>query len=216
MTLLFCPLFLDEPGRIERNLSWLEFYKPLQHILGFDQILMVDNASSHDNLRIIENAHPDVFIIRKELRLKRLPPQGYGMWYRAQAEAANYAKIRNFDRIIHIDSDAYILSKRFAEHLKGIKTGWSTFWCPKHGFPEVNIQVIGNERFADMYRFHTEGFLEFYPYEVAEIKIPFTHIDHHFVGDRYGEDRRQQSPDMDYYCQAVNDIPLKFDMKGET
>lgn len=209
-TLLFAPLFLDEPGRMERNLRWVKYYRTLKDHLGFDSIYMVDNASPMHMIANFEALCPDVTVRRFRVRLVKTEPCGYGMWYRAHAEAARFAIAHGYEKIIHLDSDVFILKSRFANWIRKINEGWQTVWCDRHDFPEANIQVICGEKIIDMYEFHTQWFLNYYPHDQAERRIPFTDINRRFVGDRYGEAGLPQSDCMDFYCQATNDIELRF------
>lgn len=217
-TLLFCPLFMDGLERLERNVRWLNYYSKMQLSLGFDHILMVDNKSPKkylDALERMDGGKCSISVLHASYSLTKILPQGYGYWYRAHANAASYAVENGFDKIIHIDSDAYVLTERLCQYLKEQEKGWTTFWCPKYSFPEVNIQVIGRDKIKDMYFFHAEGFLQYYPYQKAEDMIPFTNVNKDFVGDRYGETNTAQIPSMDYYCQTTNDVTLKFEMEKE-
>lgn len=214
-TLLFAPLFLDEPGRMERNIRWIEYYRDLKDQLGYDEILMVDNASTASQVERFVKLAPEIEIINRVTRLKKVGECGYGYWYRAQALAAAYALARGYDKIIHIDTDAYVLTPRFCSFINSIETGWHTVWCDYWQFPEVNIQVIGKNSLESMLDFHSDAFLSFYPFGPAEKNMPFTDVHKQFHGDRYGEMGVNQQPYMDYYCQAKDEDQFVFNMGKE-
>lgn len=215
-TLLFAPLFLDEPGRMERNIRWIEYYRDLKDQLGYDEILMVDNASTANQIAQFVRKAPEVKIMRRSTRITNLGKCGYGYWYKAHSIAASYALSRGYNRIIHIDTDAYVLTPRFCSFINSIETGWHTVWCDRWKFPEVNIQIIGGTNLLEaMLDFHSEVFLSFYPNEPAEKHMPFTDVHKQFHGDRYGEMGVKQQPYMDYYCQAKDEDQFVFNMGKE-
>ncbi len=215
-TLLFLPLFLDEGQRMERNLKWLDFIVPLKDLIGFDEILFVDNASGIEKLKEFENKikkfekKVKITVIKRQIRLTRWKANAYGFWYCAFAKGTKYALENNYEKIIHIDSDVYPLNQKICTYLKNLNLGWSSLYCFCHNFPETTLQVICKDQFELAHRWFTEDFLEFYPEGIAETRIPWTHVEKGFNGDRFGEKNLPQTPEMDWYGQCPVNIPMRF------
>src|SRR5579863_4961189 len=204
-TILFTPMILDTEERFQRNVKWVNYYLPLKKKLGYDKIVMVDNASPPEMLAKFEKTFPQIHIIKKHIRLERISHLGYGYWYRAFKEAARFCRFAEYNKIIHIDSDGFVLSNKLCTYIKDTNTGWHSLYCNMYGFPETIIQVIGMDKITEMYEFMDEGFLQTYPNQSAETITPFTNINKEFIGDRYGEKLGIiQDPSWDYVAQVPN------------
>lgn len=214
-TLLFAPCFLDEGDRLERNLKWLDYVKDLKD-LKYDHILLVDNCSSQEKLNKIIEKHPNISIVSCPTNLPRLQPHGYGYWYRAFRVALEFCLVHGFERIVHIDTDVYILNKRLTDYLNNLETGWTGMYCKMHNFPETTVQVICKDNFESALTYFTEGFLKFYPYDMAETTIPWTHVEKGFKGDRYGERELPQTPDMEWYGQCPVSIKMTYNVNSDS
>jgi SAM-dependent methyltransferase len=210
-TLLFAPMWLDKENRLERNIKWLRYMRDNDIFtkLGVDKLFFVDNASSDENIELVKQEYPSMTIHRCTEFLARTSHLEYPYWYRAFAIAAQYAKDNGYEKIIHIDTDVYVLSERICTHIKTLNSGWNAFWCPRHNFAESTFQVIGSDKIEEMRAWMAEGYKKHYPCD-AEHVIPWTNIIKTFDGDRYGEIRAKQIFHMDYYGQCHNDIDLVF------
>lgn len=116
-----------------------------------------------------------------------------------------------WDKIIMIDNDAFVLSKRLADYLKAVDTGWTSLWCERWKFPESSLTVICRDAFSILNEFCVDDF-RFHNGKKMEEVTPFTNVEKRFVGDRYGEESppRKQDESMDYYCQKPTSINVKF------
>jgi hypothetical protein len=210
-TLLFAPCYLDGNDRLERNLKWLEYYTKLPS-LKFDEILLVDNASSEANKKILKEKFPQVTLIECKVHLGRPRMNQYGYWYSAFGKAAKYALENGFEKIVHIDSDVFLFTDRIVDHVNSYGSGWSAFWCGIHNYPETIFQLIaGREHLAHLYEHMTRDFLSYYPNEMAETHIPFTEINKDFIGDRYPERHIfTQDPSWDYCGQVPVSMKVKW------
>jgi hypothetical protein len=209
-TLLFAPMYLDDNDRLERNLKWLRYYTELKGKLHYDEIFLVDNASSQENINQVLQEFPDVKIHRCKVHLGRPTTNAYGYWYSAFGIAARYAKENGFDKIVHADSDVYLFTTEICDYVNKFNSGWVSMWCEMHNYPESTFQMIGKDQFDNVYNFMTRDFLEFYPNDMAETRIPWTHVEKSFKGDRYGEKRMQQEDWMDWYGQCEVKTQMKF------
>jgi hypothetical protein len=60
-------------------------------------------------------------------------------------------------RIVHIESDAYVLSRRMQAFLASRTAGWTAMWCPRWSFAESAIQVICEDQFDAVQRLGEGG-----------------------------------------------------------
>lgn len=211
--LLFAPLFLDEGERLQRNIKWIDYIFSIKQHLEFDEILFVDNASS-DNLNIFESHikkyNFPITIIKCDVRMSRRTSHAYSYWYRAFAKGIKYAMDNNYDALVHIDTDVYLLNNKMTDWVNSQNTGWVCQYCSMYNYPETTFQIICKDQYEKAYKWFIEDFLEFYPYAIAETKIPFTHIEKSFNGDRWGEKQLQQTKEMDWFGQCPVDTEMKF------
>lgn len=110
----------------------------------------------------------------------------YPGWWRSFFHSLVLAKQVGAKKIIHIESDAYVISERMLDYINALESGWTTFWCASYQMPETAIQVICEDQFDAMENFAAKGFSEFNGH-LAERILPFTCINRDFIGDRYGE-----------------------------
>lgn len=214
-TLLFAPMWLGE-DRLERNTKWLSYYNKLiqEHHLHCSEILLVDNGSESKRLKqlyeFLSNLHVKVTIIECHVHIPRVSLREYEYWYRAFRIALVYAKKHGFTRVLHVDTDMFLLNRKICYYINGLDKGWNTLWCSRHNFPESTFQMICEDQLTNALDFYTIDYLKHFGKEDAENIIPWTNICKDFKGDRYGELNLQQSPDMDYYCQCLNQTPIQF------
>ncbi len=115
--------------------------------------------------------------------------------------------LTRYDRVLYIQTDAYVLSQRLLDYLDGCTTGWTALWSPRYNFPEACIQVITRcPEFEEFFAGDMDAFK--YNGRVEEITLPFTHVEKGFVGDRYGEyePSKVYEPGMEYYCQVPDSL----------
>ncbi len=209
-TLIFCTSHVDDEtvwdGRYRRWLDAIAASGP-RH----DAVLMVDDGSP------ALPDWPDVHVIRESEDLRTSSPRvlfhfrenlgrrglfDFPGWHRSFRFAAAFAEANGFDKVMHIESDAFVVSHRLRQHIDALDEGWTAFWCPSHGFPEITLQVMAGSG-LDAYRVFCadvpHAALVGRPYETS---IPFTHVERGFTGDRYGERLPYVPVEADYVSQA--------------
>ncbi len=182
--------------------------------LHYDQILIVDDGSPilpewHDTAIIQEgNEIPTNqpiclyhFATRKGQHIDGEPFPG---WYRSFSFACLNAIERNFDKIVHIEADAFLISHRAVSYFNATQAGWTALWCPHHTLPESTLQIICQDQFP-----RAVAFLE-QPYrshlsQPIETLLPFTHVETNLAGDRFGEFSDHVPRDADYASQLLWD-----------
>ena len=221
-TLVFCTSFArtnDEwNGRYAR---WVWAIQASQ--LHFDQILIVDDGSPilPDWADIEIRADDSNVELTQELRklilyhfrthLGRKSVFDFPGWYRSFAFAGRYARDLGFEKVIHIESDSFLIGDRIQRHFNDLTGGWTALWCPLYqGYPESAIQVIAGDaikRFAEIEYTHPHESLigkEF------ELQLPFDTIQKKFIGNRYGEYLPFVPRNAEYVVQARSDQPDNY------
>lgn len=216
-TLIFCTTFTyDEQGWETRYRRWLDAV--LASGLGFDQILMVDDGSEFlpdwpDVMVETEETIPEpelltyddpILLYHFGKDLGRSAVYDFPGWWRSFSFAARYAEARGFDKVIHIESDAYLISRRIRRYAMFLSEGWTAFWCPKYNVPEICIQIIAGKEIANFAAFFRQPYEDFIGI-IHELMIPYTRVVRHFIGDRYGEEPGEIPRNADYATQVPSD-----------
>ena len=213
-TLVFCTAFAGSHEIWElRYRRWLDAVRSSG--LRFDQILLVDDGSD------VLPAWPDLTIVdsndvgaAEELvcsdpcvlyhfhdNLGRNGVWDFPGWYRSFGFAVRYAESRGFGKVVHLESDAYLISRRLVDYVNSCRSGWTALWCPKYDVPELAIQIIAADQISAGASFFTK------PYALLagrrhETSFPFTRVVRSFVGDRYGESALPIPRNADYAAQV--------------
>lgn len=216
-TALVAPCFLDgEDGygnnRIRRNQRWVNYYTAIQNKIGFDDIWLLDNSSTRENIdRFLDGVDKTPFIQRFSERLVRREgmPHDYPYYWRALWFIKNL--FVSYDKIICIDSDCFVLTERMASYIKNLDSGWTSFWCKRWNFPDSSIWVLTKPEF-DLFLKCTQGDWSRKVGECMERDIPFTYVNKDFCCSRFGEEIPVplQDSTMDMYGQAHLTTELMF------
>lgn len=212
----------------ERLKRFLNYYHNLD--LGFDELVIFDNCSKVRSLSSLSfdgtftNQGKDnrctvwksaifdeVTLFRFEEHLRRLDVAD-GYIYCWRAVYALRSLFAGYDKIIFIDSDAYVLSRRLINFMRTCNQGFQSFWCPRHGFPESSLFIINKDAYPIFEKYCDELSYEDRAWRSTrmETSLPFTRVSHDFNIDRFGEDNPtpDQSREMDAYLQA--NLKTKF------
>ena len=224
-SLIFCTSYFEsETVFYLRYKKWLAYYLSLPFSEDKDFFILDDGSdlTLADNLyNLIEgDLSPETPIEKVNFyHFKDRLTKGGGAnsegWYRSFLFAYDIATMFGYDKIIHIESDLYLLTPGICDYINDLNTGWVSFRCPTYRFPESSIQIINKDCYDKLSDFKDETLdkgLENMHAHNAEWIIPFTHVEEDFVGDRYGERREDQNADMDYYAQAGYTQHFEFDL----
>lgn len=223
-TILFSLCWIDDDEKLERNLRWLEYYRSIKQHLKFNEIVLFDNASDlntlkllggtvidADTLKVLHEATSDLKIYRFNQHLARVSMWDIPYCWRG----LNYLKtiLASVDKVLLIDSDCYILKPNLARHLNNLTQGWEFMWCPTYRFPEASLSVLCKNSFHLLHNMKIPSYSHYLD-KSFELYMPYTKVNTKFKGDRYGEKNIPQTSDMDFYCQASPKQPkLIWDMK---
>jgi len=199
-TLLFCTSYISNNGglhHMKRYKRWVDYYYPLLHELQADNMFLIDDCGLHggqSSFYTIENELPPalnetVNIYRFNTNLGRRSVIDFPGWWRSFLFSLEIAEKYGFDKIIHIESDFFIVSGRLKEYIRDLSNGWSSLFSHYHNFPETAVQVICRDAYSAFYGLKEKMERNNYTAEdFAENILPFTRVEKQFIGDRLGEE----------------------------
>ena len=187
-TLVFCTSYADSMARwTARYRFWLNAIRGGEIV--HDHVLLVDDGSpvlpEWSDTRISSNVAEDpgsgaVTLYHFDQRLGRQARTVYPGWYRSFCLAARFAEAHGFQKIVHIESDGFIISPRMQHYLNNVSDGWIAPAIESHDMPESAIQIMAGSG--------ARSFIEFTrsPYSTsvgieAENVLPFTCIERGFI-----------------------------------
>jgi len=219
----FCTAYVDEDRShltSARYSKWVLYYQPLLKELGAEHLFLIDDGSKHDDLLRIKGVSsilsagnlPDT--LKGQVTVVSFPDNLGGSsflgWWRSFFYSATLAERYGFDKIIHIESDFYLLSARLRDFIKNVHHGWTSLYSRFYDFPEAALQVICKESFPRLIELsgQTRSRME------AEYTLPFTSVNKDFNGDRLGEfgvfqqwaRQAEDDREIDYIAQLLPDI----------
>src|SRR5437763_1682483 len=160
-TLVFGTSFAPLPNVWSfRHRRWLNGIKGSG--LDYTQILLVDDGSPflpdwtdttvvHEGTAIPRDA--PIVLYHFAANLGRPARTDYPGWYRSFSFAARYAEEAAFEKIIHLESDAFLISWRAVDYFNSVESGWIAMWVPRHDFAESAIQIIAADALDSFYSF---------------------------------------------------------------
>ncbi|PJJ22117.1 hypothetical protein CLU90_5427 [Janthinobacterium sp. 67] len=143
-------------------------------------------------------------IIRFDNNLGRQSGADYPGWWRSFLHSVKVANELGVDKIIHIESDAYIMTPRLVKFINEIESGWNVLWSPRYRFPETAIQVICRDQFEIFEKFKDNHPDYSFP-DIAERLLPFTAVHKQFKGDRYSDFTKNR---WIFRSKKFNKIPI--------
>jgi hypothetical protein len=214
-TLVFCTAYAPSP-RVwqQRYRVWLDaiLAGPLQP----DHILLIDDGSpclpdpDWPDARILcgdtigqaftIERHGGITLFHFNTHLGRISTFDFPGWHRSFVFGALYAEALNAERVIHIESDAFVISARANAWLLNFVDGWGSLWSARYNVPEMAIQVAAGSGLRDLAEFARQPYAHLRG-RAHETALPFTEVHRGLLGDRYGELRTIIPPDADYVTQ---------------
>jgi hypothetical protein len=123
-------------------------------------------------------------------------------WHRSFAFAVAYAEKAGFDRVIHLESDAFLVSPRMRAYVRARTSGWTAMWCEKYHFPEIAVQIIGTDKLPALLSFTQAPYAGMIG-KLPEFALrPHTEVERDMVGDRYGETDKDVPRTADFASQV--------------
>lgn len=214
-TLIFCTAYTPSGG--DRYYNWNIRYKIwiealMRSKLVFDQLLLIDDGSE------LMPDWPDITIILEgdELRtnsklvlyhfnthLGRKSLSDFPGWVRSFFFASRYAEENGFNKIVHIEADAFLISDRAQSYINEAPLGWISFWCPLYDRPESGIQVISGSAALALYKEWGTKSIGDLEGKIIEQTLPFSFTQKSLIGDRYREIDNMYIPKNADWCMQA-------------
>ncbi|BAI76858.1 hypothetical protein AZL_f00980 (plasmid) [Azospirillum sp. B510] len=204
-SLLFCTSYVDSDDSWNKRYKlWMEYYK--NSVLARHNICMIDDGGGH------RPDCGDIIFHRFDNRLGRKSETNFPGWWRSFLFSVEIARREGCNKIIHIESDAFLISNRIMLYIDSIQNGWVSFWCRRWQMPESAIQVICEDNFDKISEISEKDLRSDFFLKSAESLLPFTETIKFFKGDRYGEYIDHIPDDADYVCQLSGNMRHAINM----
>jgi len=218
-TIIFCTSFINDDNNV-RYQKWIDYYHNKLDLFNAGNLFLIDDGSSNisfnDRVEIVEsNALPgslksNITLFHFEDHLGRPSRKNYSGWWRSFTFSIKLAEKYNIDKIIHIESDYYIVSRRMIDYMAEISEGWTVFYSKFYGFPETAIQIICKDSFEKLNKTYQNAVESKYQFKkIAERVLPFSKVEKGFLGDRYGEEKILR------HWSKKNKTPVAIDYIGQ-
>jgi hypothetical protein len=209
-TLVFCTSYVAEPERWNgRYRRWIDAQQ--RSGLRHDQLLIVDDGSATlpgwaDTACVAAGAamrsDSPVALYHFPDQLGRPSHFVFPGWYRSFAFAAQWAQAGGFSRVIHVESDAFLISPRAIAYFNAVEEGWIALYTQRYEMPEIAIQAMAGDGFA-RYCDYVAGPYSRLEGTSHEHVLPLTHVERGLRGDRYGEYLDHVPADADWATQCL-------------
>ncbi len=217
-TLVFCTSYFRDQSEWERRYKrWLAHHRK---VFPMEPLVMIDDGSEFlpDEPGVSINTDVDSFQIGSRASIFHFPNHvgrismhNFPGWFRSFAFSVVIAKRLKLKKIVHIESDAFILSRPALEHINGTSSGWIAYWCPKWRIPESAFQVICDDNFEVLEQVRLSSFADRFANRVMEMSLPYTRVEKLLCGNRYGEFRGKVPSYADYAAQINPDMKFVSD-----
>jgi hypothetical protein len=203
---LFCTSYINNEFSDHHSFryrKWIEYYSKIKKDLGVEYILVIDDGSpglalaveDETNVIYIDRGLPDrlskkinILAFRNHLGQPSKNYIDYPGWWRSFTFSIKIADKYKFKKIVHIESDFYVISQRLRDFLKKLKIGWTVLYSSFYHFPETAIQIICQDCFALLMEVCAKAESSNYRFDqVAEEILPFTSVIKDSKGDRIWE-----------------------------
>lgn len=209
-TLLFCTSYSKTAQMWAfRHRRWLEHIDVSK--IHYDNLAIFDDSSpvlpDWSDFTITNNSDGVLkstkSIISFERRLGRKSTFDCEGWYRSFSAAVQLAYKQDFSRLLHIESDAFLVSERAVDWVNSNSADWSTLWSAGHNFPEMAIQTMNRTGIETAYSLFKQDY-EWLRGEIHEKKLPFSNVNKDLIGERYHDFHQSPPRNIDWIGQAVD------------
>lgn len=203
-TALVTTCFLDVEDYRNKTKRFVNYYINDAVDLNLSSIILFDNASKYENIKECGFDKNFCVVQRFTEHLSRTSHLEYPYLWRA----VYYLKdvLKEYDKVIYMDNDFYLTSKNIIEYVNNLNTGWTTFWNPKHRFPETGCHIICKDSTAYnnfINELTEEEFIKKYNGLTMETHLPVDKVETKFTGDRYSEYPLEIPSDADFSAQTI-------------
>lgn len=211
-TCIVTTIWLGDEAYKQKLIKLLGYYLTQCKDLKFSEIIVIDNASDEKEIQKIEALMigEPVRFIRNSEHFDRPSHLSYKYLWRAVYTLKDILK--TYDKIIYIDSDFYILSSKMTNYINNLNSGWTTFWCTKHGFPETGCHILvnGTKQYENFVNKSWDQFVQDNNNMVMETRLPVTNVEKNMIGNRWSEYPKDIPEEADFSAQTLLETKVKF------
>lgn len=195
---IFCTSYINNNSNSHHRIRyqrWIRYYQSISKTLNADRLFLIDDGGVHgiEKIPLLEQNLPKflpdpVYIYRFKDNLGRSSLNEFPGWWRSFLFSAEIARKYNYKKIIHVESDFFVLSEQLKQYIQNTTSGWTALYSTHFEFPETCMQIICEDAFHLLDKLNADLAMNGYKTKYyAEHLIPFTHVEKGFVGDRLGE-----------------------------
>jgi len=206
-----CYIHPDKDSKLSmfRIQRWVDYYSAIMKELFVDKIILVDDGSDAE---LLMQPHLPAGVFLESLRphLGRGDAFAHYGWWRSFTHGSIIAKKYSADKLIWIETDAFVLTKKMAKYIRSVYNEWSSPWNNILQWPETSFQIIGPSHFGWLIEHHAKG-NDFWckprlEADCPEKALPITEINKDLIGDRYTEWGNAIPKNADFACQVGSDF----------
>jgi hypothetical protein len=197
---IFCTSSVNNQSdhhHISRYQRWMDFYRLQLKELDADRIFLIDDGGTdyQKNYSCLEGKLPadlvsDLNFYRFENKMGRDSLIQFPGWWRSFLFSIDIARKYGYKKIIHIESDFFLLSEELKSFIASANSGWISLYSNFYDLPETAVQIICEDQFENFDKLRAKILkTEFIVDDYAESIIPFTRVEKKFTGDRFGEEQ---------------------------
>jgi hypothetical protein len=208
-TVLVTTSWLGTAEYVSKLHNWLEYYTlgMISLDLKYDTVVVLDNASPFEKLKEFGKGYsryPGVVFQRFPQHFGRPSHYDYPYLWRA---VDFYAELfKEYDKIVYMDNDFYVLSPKMVDWINNIQSGWTSPWCIRHDFPETGLQIITKTcaKYNNLHPFSVNNG------QCMEHVLP-VQVDKTLTGDRHSEyGLTEQQPEWDFSAQVLPTMKMRY------
>jgi hypothetical protein len=199
-TLLFCTSSVEPSADAHdahgwaRYRRWIEYYSTHLNGLGAAAACLINDGGVSDapvsiyDATVLPDALPsDAAIIRFPARLGRRSLFDCPGWWRSFCFSQQLARHYGYGKLIHIESDFFVLSPALIDYIASLSSGWTALFSRYYQVPETGVQIICEDAFGRLEQVSRAAEASGFACSQAELALPFTTVERRFIGDRLGE-----------------------------
>ena len=205
---------LDNTGssRLERQIKYVKYYSKLKEILGFEWIEFCENNSSKENINnfiyAVSDQPGDIAFYSFPAHIPRGKDYDMGYVWRGLHYIRELIE-DGYEKIICIDSDGFVLTKRLADYIRNCNSGWVSLFNNYYNFPTAEMHILNKDKF-EFFMGYTSTDWRVLNGQCQEKVLPFSDIERNFNTLRIGE-----YPTTDVKYDFISQVPVSMKVELE-
>lgn len=181
----------------QRYMDWIGYYRKFFANEGVDFLIVNDGPVPNEF--IIDADH----IISFGEMLGRTTIPIFQGWKRSFHSAISWAKHNNYNRIIHIESDCFILESAKGELIEFINSkGYFTGFSRGYNFPETALQIINDQAISDYFIERYSNRDSWYEDTNFEIDVVAPLTPQFILNGERSENIKDEFEEYSYFCNT--------------